>query len=201
MKKVGIQLLDYTVDGHLINSKESSIYSLLFWILKEPRNISHHHFKMYPLKKLMLYVLECDEALTEIDNLTRTDYNVNYKIKLEDNATKLEIYDVEVYTPENVKVRPDTKVEAHIGYIDGSKKTTPLTYQSGYWTGSHDNRGSPMGTYSVHVAGFHLGKHFTAQSGSMAMAYQPGRKCSKCGNTLSSGEIQCSNCRSYVFIE
>jgi len=61
-KSFGIALLDYSVNSHLIANKDEAIYSLLKLILKDPRNTSHHTFRNYPYKTLVMFLSEINEA-------------------------------------------------------------------------------------------------------------------------------------------
>jgi hypothetical protein len=71
----------------LIANKEEAIYSLLKLILKDPRNTSHHTFRNYPYKTLVMFLSEINEALESIDGLVKPSY-VSYLKTNYDPATK-----------------------------------------------------------------------------------------------------------------
>ena len=86
-KSYGVKLLDYAVSSHLIASKDEPIYSLISLLIKVPRNTTHHTFSSFPYKTTVMFLSEANEAIEQIESLTKSTYvshlNTNY-----DNSKK-----------------------------------------------------------------------------------------------------------------
>lgn len=138
----GIGLLDYAVDSHLIRSKNEPIYYLIYLILKEPRNSSHHTFPDYPFKTTAMVISEANEALQRIDTLIQPAYSSHLHTNYDPANKKINIK-TEILKPNGTFLSQDQKVEVTLQF-QNSVKTVPLTYGSvNTWIGEYDVRGVP----------------------------------------------------------
>jgi len=184
-KSYGVRLLDYAVDSHLISSKSETIYSLLYLILKEPRNTSHHTFKTYPYKTIVMFLCEVNEAIERIDSLIKPTY-VSYLSTNYYPSTKKIIVEANILRPDMTVLPHDQKAEVVLHFPQGRVKTIPLTGGAlNTWTAEYDARGEACGTASCFIRGFDKTIPFVASSGaSFVVSYPVGQKCPHCGNEI-----------------
>lgn len=201
-RSYGVRLLDYAVNCHLIPNKEHPLYALLYWILKEPRNTSHHDFTSYPYNTLVMFMTEANEALEQICRLIKPTYGAYLRTNYDEKEKKIKIDNVTVLRPNGTPLPADQKVEAILNFADKKVKTIPLTYGSGSWHGEYDARGEACGTVSCFLKGLNHGTHFVASSGSNAtVSFPTNESCPHCGQTISVGTYVCPKCgkRLYLF--
>lgn len=200
LKVGGIKLLDYAVHYHLIKNKEDPLYSLIYWILKEPRNTSHHTFKIHPFNELVLIVLQVDKAIRELTNRLKSNYDARMRITVDPEKTKIKIR-TKVFRP-NKTVLPDTeKVEAHMRYSNGRIVTLDLKPNgNGYRYGEYDYRGNAAGTISLNYRGINGNKRFLTSSASTVTIFPIDRRCPECGKEIEYGKGTCQNCGTRIYI-
>jgi hypothetical protein len=194
-RSYGIRLLDYAVDCHLIPSKEHPLYALLYWILKEPRNTSHHDFTSYPYNTLVMFMTEANEALEQIERMIKPTYGAYLRTNYDEKEKKIKIDNVRVLRPNGSPLPGDQKVEAILNFADKKVKTIPLTFGTDSWHGEYDARGEACGTASCFLQGLNHGTHFVATSGSsITVSFPANEPCPNCGEIVSSGTSVCPKC-------
>lgn len=198
--RVGIALLNYAVDCHLISSKEEPLYHTIYWVLKEPRNASHHKFKMYPLKQLELILLQTDEAIDELRNRLRSEYEAKSRIILDPKGTKIKIK-AKMFSPDKIAIPDDRKVEANLQFYD--EKIVPLELRpqaDGYRYAEYDYRGNSAGTLRVTYSVIERSKHIIAQGEHTLVVPYINDKCPKCGGEVQLGQGRCPSCGNMLYL-
>jgi len=197
----GIKLLNYAIQCRLIKSKDEPIYSLLYWIFKEPRNTSHHNFLIYPYNTLVMFMTEFNEAMERIENLVQSSYRANFNTRYNQTDKKIEIENVQVWIPDGTPLPDNQKVEAAIKFSDQRTKTTPLEYNGTYWKGNYDTRGLVCGLGSVYIQGVNRTENFVVTSGSVVVISFPiGQNCPNCRRTITSNTYFCPYCGAQLTI-
>jgi hypothetical protein len=197
---VGIALLDLAVNCHLIRSKEEPLYHTIYWVLKKPRNTSHHKFKMYPLKQLELILLQTDEAIEELRGLIKSEYVATSRIFVDPETSKIKIK-AKVFLPDRTAVPDSRKVMANLLFSD--KTSVPLELRpetDGYRHAEYDYRGNSAGTLQVtYVAVEGTNRVFAQSEATLVIPWVSG-KCPKCGNAIYFGHSRCSNCGETLYV-
>jgi len=195
-KSYGTRLLDYTVDCHLIQSKEEPIYALLYLILKEPRNTSDHTFTNYPYKTIVMVISEANEALERIDTLIQPKYSSFLRANYDLPNKRINI-EAQIFRPDRALLPDDQKAEVTLNFPNNRVKTVPLSPDSlDTWKGEYDVRGETCGTVSLFVRGFDNGNAFLASSGSSIPVYYPvGYPCPNCRSPVVASFVSiCPKC-------
>lgn len=191
----GVKLLNYAVKCGLIQDYKEPIYALLYWILKEPRNTSHHEFISYPYNTLVLFLSEANEAVERIENMIESTYKTHFKVTYDEESRKIKIENAKILRPNGTPLPADQKVEASIKFPDKTTKTLPLNHNGNHWSGEYDARGQACGTISIYLEGINHGKHFIAPSASTIMVSPLyGEACPKCGRLIDAETYICPNC-------
>lgn len=198
----GIKLLDYALGCHLIKSKGDPLYSLLYWLLKEPRNTSHHEFIVYPYNSLVQFMLEANAAIQKTKDRIGTSYSGSFVLFFDPEKKTIEVNDVKVWRPNQIPLPSDQKVEATFKFSNGSMKTLPLRPNGGSsWKEKYDARGESAGTVWVGLRGVNHGKRFLVPSGSTTyLSPQIGETCPYCGHKLEFRGSICPNCGSRLYV-
>jgi hypothetical protein len=197
---VGTALLNQAVDCHLIESKEEPLYHTIYWVLKKPRNTSHHRFKMYPLKQLELILLQADEAIDELRNRIRPEYDAASHIVIDPQETTIKIK-AKVFSPTKKVVPDEQKVEANLQFSNG--RVVPLELrpqQDGYRHNEYDYRGNSAGTLTVAYSVLEGSKRSFVQVNSTLVIPWTSAICSKCGKEIQWGQGRCSNCGETLYV-
>ncbi|MHA1280159.1 MAG: zinc ribbon domain-containing protein [Candidatus Helarchaeota archaeon] len=199
--EVGIRLLDSAVHCHFIKSKDEPLYSLLFWILKEPRNLHHHEFQYHPVKSLQLFILQADHAIFEMEKIWQSQYRGEFKVEVHEEEKTIEVYEAKVYNFENEDITEDIKLDANFTFSNGKTGAIKLDSNGGgYKHGKYDYRGNAAGTLRIGLAGVTYDNTFVTQSGSTAFLVSNYQKCPKCGKVVQSQDWRCSFCGERFFI-
>ena len=191
----GIRLLDYAVNCHLIKNKEEPLYHLIYWILKEPRNISHHEFLLHPLKRLKLYMFQVDRAISSLDNLLKSNFKARYKITKDEENKEIKFEEVEVFTPDNILLSLDEKVEGYLYFPNGRNPNVQLKPNgNGTRFGSYNYKGEAAGTISARVGGIYQGERFLTSASSVVYASTDYGTCPFCNSDIEPGSSICPYC-------
>lgn len=195
-RSYGIKLLNLAVDSHLILNREHPLYGFLCWILKGPRNTSHHEFTNYPFNTLVMFMTEANQALEGIENLFEPTHKAYLKTRYDKSEKKIKIESGKILRPDGTPLPNDQKVEVAICLPDKKVKTIPLTQnETGDWQGEYDVRGEACGTLSCYLEGLNHGTHFTTSSGSsVVVSYSLNKPCPKCGHVITSDTSFCPKC-------
>ena len=196
---VGIGLLNCAISCHLIRSEEP-LYHTIYWILRKPRNTSHHRFKMYPLKQLELILLQADEAIDELRNKMKAEYDAACRIIIDPQATTIKIR-AKLFSPTKNVVPDDQKVEAILKFSDGNVKPLELRPQKdGYRYNEYDYRGNSAGTISITYNVIEGSRRYFAETGSALVIPWPSGICPKCGKEIRWGQSRCMNCGEIPYV-
>jgi hypothetical protein len=201
-KACGVELLNYALGCGLIKSKEDPLYSLAYYILKEPRNTSHHEFAIYPYNALVRFSLEANEAIEQIESRIRGRYAGTGIFSFNEKEKVIQVKKVKVQRPNGTQLPSNKKVEARFKLSNGSFKNLLLKPNgNGLFEGTYDARGLPAGTLWWDLIGIDEGgEHFTTSSANTAVLYPSiGTKCPKCGKLLNLplidyGRVVCDKC-------
>lgn len=194
-KYYGIRLLDYAIDCHLIKKKEEPLYHLIYWILKEPRNISHHIFSLYPLKTLKLFMLEVDHAIGSLDDLLKSGLKARFNLTIDEEHSEIAFYNVKVYSPNNELLPLDEKVEGYLYFSD--ERNIPVSLKpngNGSRFGSYCYKGEAAGTIWARVGGVYQGERFLAPASSSAFLSPDYGTCPFCNSDIKPGSSICPYC-------
>lgn len=197
----GEKLLESAVHCHLIESKEAPLYSLVSWIIKEPRNTSHHEFKLYPSKFLVLSILQADNAIRKIDELVTSRYDGSFKLELDEPNKKIILKDVQIFRPDKTNLPNSEKAEGFLTFTD--KKTTGVGLKpngDGTRSGEYDYRGDAAGTVWVNLRGINGKTPFVTMSGSTAYLSVNYKKCPNCERDIDDRATICPNCGNRFYI-
>lgn len=196
---VGIALLNYAIGCHLIGGKEPLCH-IIYWILKKPRNTSHHRFKIYPLKQLELILLLADEAIDELRNKTKAGYDAGSRIIVDPQASTIKIR-AKLFSPTKNVVPDDQKVEANLKFSDGNIKALELRPQKdGYRYNEYDYRGNSAGPLTITYSVFDGSRPSFAEMGSALVIPCLSGKCPKCGKDIRYGQGRCMNCGEIPYV-
>jgi hypothetical protein len=180
------RLLNYALGGHLLRDKRDPLYSLMFWLFKEPRNTSHHEFRLYPYNYLVQSMSEANFAIRNIKTRTISGYMGNFSSNFNQSDTSIEWSNVRIRRPGNTPLSLDQKVEGLLKFQDGSFKNVSLVSDgvSG-WKGKYDARGDRMGTVWVGLRVVEQGNYYNISSGYAINATPTsGKSCTACGRTV-----------------
>jgi len=201
-REVGIRLLNSAVHCHLIKNKEELLYALLYWILKEPRNIHHHDFKLHPLKNLILFMLQSDYAIGALKNLLASSFEGRFNLDINEDEKSIKISNVKVFCPDKTELPEDAKLEAFLTFSNGKGANVELKPNGdGRRSGKYDYRGASAGTVNVRLGGVVSTTTFTTASSSMVFLWPRYKNCPKCGATVSENDSRCPKCghRFYIY--
>ena len=195
-RSYGTKLLKYAVKSGLIQSPEEPVYSLLNWIIKEPRNTSHHEFVSYPYNTLVLFMSEANQAIEQIEHLIEDPYEAYFRMAYEEDEKKIKIENAKVLRPNGSTLPIDQKAEILLKFPNQMLKTVPLTPdENDNWKGEYDTRGEQCGTIWGYITGVNHGRHFETSSGSsIAVTFPLGESCPECGHPITSNTYICPNC-------
>lgn len=191
----GVNLLNHALGCGLVKGKNDPLYSLIYYLLREPRNTSHHEFTVYTFNAIAQFMLETNAAIQQIKSRKRGDYTGTLDFSFDDGKT-IKIEKARVLRPNGTQLPPDQKVEVRFTLSDNSAKTILLKPdKNGFFVGDYDARGLPAGTLWWDLIGVDEGKPFTTVSGSLAVMYPSiGTKCPNCDVLIDYGSWVCSHC-------
>lgn len=192
----GIKLLDYALDCKLIDNKDNSLYHLIYWLLKEPRNKSHHEFTAFPYNALVQFTLDADATIRGIKTRIDASYSGSFTLSFDPSNKVIQVQDVKIWRPDQTSLPSDQKVEGILRFQNGTMKTLPLSHDGqNSWKAEYDARGEPAGTLWVNLGGENHGKHFLATNTSAAfISPQIGEACPNCGKKIGFQVSTCPNC-------
>jgi len=197
----GERLLESAVNCHLIKNKDAPLYTLIFWIFKEPRNTAHHEFELYPYKFLVLSTLQADYAVREIDELTKSRYESSFKLELDEPKKEIRLNDVRIFRPDKTNLPSTEKAEGFLTFTNGKTASVALTPNTnGTRSGRYDYRGDAAGTIRVNLRGINGQKPFIAQSGSTAFISMQSKMCPKCGRSIDERASKCPHCGNRLYV-
>lgn len=193
----GTALIERALGCKLIEKKEDPLYGLLVYIIKEPRNTSHHEFKIYPFNSLVQFSLEANKAIIKINSRTKEEdeYFANFLVTYEHTSKNIVIDNLSIVRPDGSKLPTDQKVEIELKTQNDSFKTFPLEPKNGdFWNGRYDARGLNLGTVTVHAFGVDNGIDFHAVGGTVTVLSLSNTKCPFCGKIITHSTCICNSC-------